>query len=55
MSQAQDVQPLAEEVKKFPSYEAAAKAACAWVEQGKVKVDRTKLRIYPRSVHILND
>ena len=40
---------LDEHEEKLPSYEAAAKAACAWVEQGKTKVNLSELEVYPRS------
>ena len=39
---------MPETVKDFSSYEDAAKAACKWVEKGKVKVDRSLLRLYER-------
>ncbi|TFY83629.1 hypothetical protein EWM64_g386 [Hericium alpestre] len=42
--------PLAETVKMYGSREDAAKAACTWVEQGKTKVDRSKLRVYISTV-----
>ncbi|PCH42828.1 hypothetical protein WOLCODRAFT_164043 [Wolfiporia cocos MD-104 SS10] len=44
------MQSLAETVKKYPSYADASKAACAWVEKGKVKVDPSKLEIYTSKV-----
>ncbi|OCH85012.1 hypothetical protein OBBRIDRAFT_798605 [Obba rivulosa] len=40
------VTPLAEKVTIYPDYESAAKAACAWVEKGKQKVDVKTLELY---------
>ncbi|KAI0746929.1 hypothetical protein C8Q80DRAFT_807338 [Daedaleopsis nitida] len=44
--QATTTLPQGETVQDYSSYEDAAKAACAWVETGAVKVDRSKLQIY---------
>ncbi|PCH42823.1 hypothetical protein WOLCODRAFT_152878 [Wolfiporia cocos MD-104 SS10] len=44
------MQTLAETVDRYTSYADASKAACAWVQKGKVKVDLSKLRIYHSTV-----
>ncbi|KAH9916402.1 uncharacterized protein BXZ73DRAFT_53808 [Epithele typhae] len=41
---------MPETVRDYPDYQAAAKAACAWVEKGSTKVDRSKLAPYPSKV-----
>ncbi|EMD32794.1 hypothetical protein CERSUDRAFT_87778 [Gelatoporia subvermispora B] len=40
------VTPFAEAVRPYPDYTSAAKAACAWVEKGKVKVNVKTLELY---------
>ena len=48
MAVEEEVTPFAETVVEYADYSSASKGACAWADQGRVKVDPTKLVLYPR-------
>lgn len=41
-----------ETVEEYKDYTAAAEGACAWANKGSVKIDPSKLVLYPRCVYI---
>lgn len=44
---------FSEKVVEYKDYTEAAKGACAWADQGKVKVDSSKLVLYERYEHLI--